>query len=194
MKKLTALQIEELAKEFGIKVPALKAVMEVECKGSGFNTDGTPVILYERHKFYDGLRKINWITKSREWSKEFPDLCNPLSGGYGKYSEQHPKLARAAKLNREVALESCSWGLGQVMGYHWALLGYESIQDFVNSMYASEAKQLEAMCRYIKVNKLIRYINDKNWAAFAKAYNGVAYKKNNYDVKLRDAYKKFGGA
>ena len=194
MKKLTLIEIEERARHYGIKVAALRAVIEVECKASGFNDDGTPVILYERHKFYEGLRAIGWITKSSEWYAAYPDLCNPNSGGYGKYSEQHLKLARASKLNREVALESCSWGVGQVMGYHWKALGYTTLQQFINCMYKSEYEQLDAMCRYIKHNGLIKYINANDWVGFALRYNGKAYKKNNYDVKLRDAYKKFGGA
>lgn len=192
-KKITEIDIKELGYKYHIPYAVLKAVIEVECKGSGFNSDGTPVILYERHKFYEGLRAINWITKSKEWYQKYPDLCNPKSGGYGKYSEQHGKLTRAATLNREVALESCSWGMGQVMGYHWRKLGYESLQTFINAMYKSEYEQVNALCLYIVKFGLIKYIDDLNWAGFAKAYNGVAYKKNNYDVKLRDAYKKFGG-
>lgn len=192
-KTITDEQLVIIAMDFGIKLPALKAIIEVECKGSGFNADGTPVILYERHKFYEGLRAINWITKSKEWYAKYPDLCNPKAGGYGKYSEQHSKLTRAATLNRDVALESCSWGMGQVMGYHWKSLGYESLQAFVNSMYLSEYDQVEAMCRFLKVNGIIKYINANDWAGVALRYNGKAYKKNNYDVKLRDAYKKFGG-
>ena len=50
-KILTNEQIVAQAKALGVEVAALKAVIEVECKGSGFNTDGSPVILYERHKF-----------------------------------------------------------------------------------------------------------------------------------------------
>lgn len=190
-KKLTDAQIQAQAKALGIEVACLRAVIEVECKGSGFNDDGTPVILYERHKFYSGLRAINWLTKSNEWYKLYPDLCNPVAGGYGKFSEQHGKLERASKLNRDVALESCSWGLGQVMGYHWSYLGYTSLQAFINAMYKDEASQLDAMCRYIKVNGLVGALQRKNWAAFAKGYNGVAYAKNQYDVKLAQAYKRF---
>lgn len=192
-KKLTAQQIEQQAQKLGIQVAALRAVIEVECKGSGFNADGTPVILYERHIFHRRLQAINWITKSKEWTKLHPDLCNPLSGNYGKYSEQHAKLNRAAKLNRDVALESCSWGIGQVMGFHWQLLEYDSIQAFVNAMYESEAKQLDAMCRYIEKNNLIQHLKNKDWAKFARGYNGVAYAKNQYDKKLAAAYKKWGG-
>lgn len=49
MKKLTEQQIQLQAQALGIDAAALKAVIEVECRGSGFNADGTPVILYERH-------------------------------------------------------------------------------------------------------------------------------------------------
>lgn len=189
-KKITLNQLTDLSHKYGIYTNNLRAVIAVECKGVGFNSDGTPVILYERHKFYEGLRAINWITKSREWFKTYPDLCNPVSGGYGKYSEQHPKLTRATKLNREVALCSCSWGMGQVMGYHWKDLGYSSIQEFVNCMYRSEYDQIEAMCKFITHNKLVSFINKQDWAAFALRYNGKAYKKNNYDVKLKEAFAK----
>jgi hypothetical protein len=34
-------------------------------------------------------------------------------------------------------------------------------------------------------------LQDRDWAAFAKAYNGKGYAKNKYDEKLAAAYKKF---
>lgn len=190
-KKITTQQIHDQAKALGVDYAALRAVIEVECKSSGFNIDGTPVILYERHVFYRRLRAINWITKSNEWTKTYPDLCNPIAGGYGKFSEQHGKLERASKLNRDVALESCSWGLGQVMGYHWKSLGYPSLQNFINAMYKDEANQLDAMCRFIKVNGLVDELKRKDWKGFARGYNGPAYAKNSYDTKLAEAYKKW---
>lgn len=190
-KTLTMNQIQDQAKKLGVETACLQAVIEVECKGSGFNVDNTPVILFERHVFYQRLRAINWITKSNEWSKQYPDLCNPSAGGYGKYSEQQGKLERAAKLNRDVALESCSWGIGQVMGYHWKSLGYVSLQNFINAMYRDEASQLDAMCRYIQTNNLINALKNKDWKAFSRGYNGQSYAKNQYDVKLENAYKKW---
>lgn len=193
-KKLTDAQIRQEAKGLNVEFACLKAVIQVECRGNGFNDDSTPVILFERHKFYEGLIKIKWITKAKQWSKEYPNICNPVSGGYGKEREQHNRLAQAAALNRDVALESCSWGIGQVMGYHWQSLGYKSLQSFINAMYKDEQSQLEAMCRYIKKNNLIDELQRKDWEAFARGYNGSAYKKNNYHTKLRDAYKQFANA
>ena len=54
-KKLTTEQIQSIAKENNIPYAALRAVIEVECKGSGFNSDNTPVILFERHIFRQQL-------------------------------------------------------------------------------------------------------------------------------------------
>ena len=192
-KKLTEAQIQAQASKLSIEVAALKAVIEVECKGSGFNADGTPVILFERHVFRQRL-----IANKRDLDlalamRKRPDLCNKSAGGYGLYSAQHGRLNAAAQYHRDSALESASWGIGQVMGYHWKALGYSTLQNFINAMYRDEASQLDAMCRYIVTNKLINALKNKDWRAFARGYNGPAYAKNSYDVKLGNAYKKWGG-
>ena len=44
-KLISDAEIAAKAAEYGIEEAALRAVMEVECKGRGFNADGTPVIL-----------------------------------------------------------------------------------------------------------------------------------------------------
>ena len=189
-KKLTEAQIQAQALGLGIEVAALKAVIEVECKGSGFNADGTPVILFERHVFRQRLIANGKAATADKAMRERPDLCNKTMGNYGLYSAQHGRLSAAAQYHRESALESASWGIGQVMGYHWKALGYPTLQNFINAMYRDEASQLDAMCRYIVTNKLINALKNKDWRAFARGYNGPAYAKNSYDVKLGNAYKK----
>jgi len=54
-KKITLQQIAEAAKAINVPTAALQAVMKVEAKNSGFNSDGTPVILFERHIFRQRL-------------------------------------------------------------------------------------------------------------------------------------------
>jgi len=190
-KKLTIEQIQQQAEKLGIETAALQAIHEVECRGSGFNPDNTPVILFERHVMRQRLIANKRDFDLRIMLIERPDLCNKSSGAYGLYSAQHGRLAAAAEYHRESALESCSWGIGQVMGYHWQSLGYTSLQAFINAMYKDEASQLDAMCRYINVNNLVNALKSKDWKAFALGYNGKAYAKNNYDIKLANAYKKF---
>lgn len=190
-KKLTIEQIQQQAEKLGIETAALQAIHEVECRGSGFNPDNTPVILFERHVMRQRLIANKRDFDLRIMLIERPDLCNKSSGAYGLYSAQHGRLAAAAEYHRESALESCSWGIGQVMGYHWQSLGYTSLQAFINAMYKDEASQLDVMCRYINVNNLVNTLKSKDWKAFALGYNGKAYAKNNYDIKLANAYKKF---
>lgn len=211
-KQLTKVQIIEQAKSLGVEPACLQAVHEVEAKGDGFLPNGEPVILFERHIFYRKLREMNYASLAKKLSAMCPELCQANSGGYGKTSQQHNRLQQAQELLlkalpsldpakpsdktiiddvRDCALMACSWGIGQVMGMHWHELGYPTLQDFINDMYESEAKQLEAMCRFIKVNGLVDEMQRHDWATFARLYNGVAYRKNQYDTKLAAAYNKF---
>ena len=189
-KFLTKLQVVAAANELDVEYAALKSVLEVECRSSGFFSTGEPAILFERHVFWRRLGNIRWFTKRLQIMAKHPRVCNKFSGGYGRFSGQHKKLAVAVRYNRDVALESASWGIGQVMGYHWEKLGYPSLQAFINDMYESEAKQLEAVVRYIKHFNLDGALRRRDWSAFAYGYNGKAYTKNNYDEKLKQAYRK----
>ncbi|WP_119690558.1 N-acetylmuramidase family protein [Acinetobacter soli] len=190
-KKITLQQIAEAAKSINVPTAALQAVMKVEAKGSGFNHDGTPVILFERHVFRQRLIENGKSSITDKAMRQRPDLCAKTMGGYGLYSEQHGRLNAASQYDRTSALESASWGLGQIMGYHWNALGYPSLQAFINAMYKDEASQLDAMCRFIKLNGLDKFMRNQDWENFALRYNGKAYKNNNYDVKLANAYKEF---
>ena len=109
-KKLILEQIVQAAKSINVPVAALHAVMDVECKGSGFNTDGTPVILFERHVFRQRLIANNKSNIAYQAMKERPDICNSASGEYGLYSAQHQRLTVASQYDRTSALESASWG------------------------------------------------------------------------------------
>lgn len=191
MKTLTNEQIKDLANKHGIEYACLKAVVEVEASGKGFIGD-VPKILYEPHIMHRLLTKKNYITIRNNLMKAHPNLCYPRWGTYkyGAESIQHKRLEIASQFNRDTALESCSWGLGQVMGFHWKSLGYESLQAFINDMYESEAKQLEAMIRFIKVNGLLLALKNKDWVKFARGYNGSGYAKNKYHIKLANAYDK----
>lgn len=211
-KKITLSQITEQAKKLGVETATLRTVHQVEAKGNGFLATGEPVILFERHIFNRELRKMNYPVLASKFTRLRPDLCQPDSGGYGKTSEQHGRLQDAINLVdkvlpnpnpenpsdkviiddvRDCALMACSWGIGQVMGSNWHDLGYESLQAFINDMYESEAKQLEAMCRFIKVNGLVDELQRHDWKTFARVYNGPAYAKNAYDSKLASAYRQF---
>lgn len=172
---------------------AIRAVAAVEAGPEGaFLDTGEPVILFERHIFhrltggkYDGATAPNVPGAAAVISKRRP-------GGYGRYSDQHPRLQGAAALDREAALKSASWGLFQILGVNHAQAGHGTIQSFVNAMYRSVDDHLSAFVSFIlKDERLVMALRTKKWADFARIYNGPNYAKNRYDVKMREAFSEF---
>lgn len=184
---------QRAANTLGVTVPHIKAFAEVESNGDGFLPTGEVKILFERHVFYRQLVTNKGKSFADTVAKTDPDICNKTPGGYGKLSQQHPKLQRAVAIDRKSALESCSWGAFQVMGFHWKLLGYDSVQDFVNSAYSDQG-QLELVIRFLKVNpNIVAALKRNDWETVARLYNGAGFAANSYHTKMRDAFVKFGG-
>lgn len=192
-KKLTEVQIKMAALSSGIPYAALRAVIDVEVGNrSGFNADGTPTILFEPHVLWRELGNVSYITKRKQLADLFPDICSEKwDKSLYNVRPQHQKLYVASVLHWEAAHKSASFGIGQVMGFNAASLGYASLKEFVDDMHESEAKQLDAMIRFITVNNLKGVLLRKDWAAFAKGYNGSGYRANKYDDKLAAAYLKY---
>jgi hypothetical protein len=68
------------------------------------------------------------------------------------------------------------------------------VDDFVAAMKASEGEQLKAFANFVVHEKLDGFLRKLQWADFAARYNGPSYKKNRYDQKLADSYKRFAAA
>jgi hypothetical protein len=180
---LTDIDYNIAAKALGVEVACIKAVTKVESRGSGFLPSGEPVILFERHWMYKLLK----AKTGKE--PELNEVCNPKAGGYQGGASEHIRLNTAVMIDRECALQSASWGLFQIMGFHWKSLGYASLQAFVNDQYASEGKQLSTFVKFIQINpSMHNALKAKDWAKFAKLYNGPNYAINKYDIKLEAAY------
>ncbi len=83
------------------------------------------------------------------------------------------------------------------MGFHWQMLNYASVDEFTSLMNRHERDQLDAFCRFVNVTKngkgqsLVDLLVAKDWAGFAYSYNGSEYRKNAYDDKLRDHYRRY---
>lgn len=189
-KKLSKADIVAVANDLNIEPAALKAVIDVEAAGNGFDKQGRPTILFEPHVFWDQLGKIHYYTKRAEYQKSHAGLLSPKwdKSLYRIGGSSHDKLKIAAELNWEAAHKSASWGLGQILGRNAVSIGYPSVKAFIDDMYESEAKQLKAMGMFLKANGLISKLQRRDWAGFARGYNGSAYAKNQYDTKLAAAY------
>ena len=167
-------------------------VIEVETagvtQGFGFRLDKKPQILFERHIFRQ-------FTDGR-FDNEAPEISGP-AGNYGMLAQQYDKLEKAlalckkAKLGDEPALKSVSWGMGQVMGFNHEVAGFKKASLMVKAMVRSEDAQLAAMAGFLRGNNLAGYLLKKDWASFARGYNGPNYWQNRYDVKLAEQYQRF---
>lgn len=168
----------------------LEAVASVESNGSGFLASGEPKILFEPHVFWRCLTNLGIDPNTHtEGNKDILYKVWKL-GSYGKYSEQHGRLQRAIKINREAALMACSWGAFQVLGTNYKSLGYATIQELVNDAY-TEHGQVRMFVRFLKANHLFDELERQDFKAFALQYNGKSAAKNGYASKMRAAADKF---
>jgi N-acetylmuramidase len=99
-------------------------------------------------------------------------------------------MTEACGLARRAALMSASFGRFQIMGFNHASCGYVEVEEFVAAMN-SEGRQLAAFIEFIKARDLDDELQRRDWAGFARGYNGKAYAVNQYDLKLKRAYEKF---
>ena len=189
--QLTINHMQSGADLLGLPLATMATVAQVESIGEGFTNAMRPVVLFERHVFYKQLTKHLGKAASDQLAASYPNLVNPKRGGYAGGAAEWERLQLAISLHRDAAIESASWGMFQIMGYHWQRLGYASVADFVSRMARDENEQFEAFVRFIEADAALhKALKGKKWAQFAKAYNGPAYARNLYDVKLERAYER----
>ena len=184
-KRIDDIDLPKLGHLLGVGEDEIHAFIEAETRGSGFDPQDRPKILFERHKFY------KYVPREKRDAAVKAGLASPKAGGYGKESVQYEKLMRAIAIDREAALLSCSWGLAQVMGFNHKLAGYDTVEAMVEAFMADEENHLLAAVNFILACKLDDELREHNWAGFAKGYNGPNYRINKYDEKLADAYAKW---
>lgn len=175
--------MDQTCSTLGVTEPEVWAVLTVETHGFGFLQDRCPQILFERHIF-------RRLTKGRHDSGH-ADISNAESGGYVGGPGEYTRLEKAMSLDREAALQSASWGIGQVMGFNYEVAGFATIGDMVAAMVEDENAQLLAMANFIKGNDLAGALQRHNWVSFASRYNGPEFKKNEYDTRLSAAHAKY---
>jgi hypothetical protein len=163
--------------------PEIWAVLTVETRGFGFLSDRRPQILFERHIF---SKQTN-----RQFDSSHPGISNRRPGGYKGGSREYDRLEEAMRLDEEATLKSASWGLAQMMGFNFALAGYDSVRDMINAFVDNEDAHLESMGNFILARSNCRRgIQRQDWATFAACYNGPNFRINDYDNRLAAAHAK----
>ena len=158
------------ANVYKLELAALRAVLAVESRNSGFDSKRRPIILFEPHVFYrqlQGSQREDAVAAGLA----YPNWKGP--GSYPKGSDaQYKRLAAAIRINEEAAYRSVSVGLGQVLGENWRAAGCKSAKQMFREAMDSEANQLRHMLDFIVSNGLRDELQRHDWYGFARGYNG----------------------
>ncbi len=184
---------EEIARELEVEVAAIKAIVEIETGKThkGFHAEGLPVINFDQAMFKRAAARRG-INLSKYKSSE---ALKPLNiAKYGnQQAAQQARLDAAMAIDSIAAIESTFWGMFQIGGFNWKLCGAPSRADFVDMMSQSEYDQLRLFADYMRNTGLLTHLQKKNWAAFARIYNGPSYAARGYHTRMAAAYRKYAG-
>jgi hypothetical protein len=176
--------IKQVAKEFSLDWKALAAFVSVESGGKGFSEDGRLIIQFEPAWF----RKLEPYAPSGKWSLN----------GVERQRQEWEAFNDAWKYSPEVAMQSTSIGLGQIMGFHWKRLGYSSVGAMWDDAKRGIERQLWQLAKFIATDKtLLKYLRDKNWTMVATIFNGSKFReiakkygRTSYDISMKLEYEK----
>lgn len=188
-RRLAPGDVPAAAKALGVPVAALRAVLAVEARGTGFDAAGRPIILYEPHVFH---RQLKANARGKLADATGAGLAYPAWGTkpYPKGQDaQYARLDAASAIDPECAARACSWGMGQILGENYGQAGYKTALDLVAAFQRSEADQVGAMLRLVKAWGLVPALVSLDWARFARRYNGPGQVAK-YSAMLADAYTK----
>ena len=183
--KLTDEDFKEVAEELGVEVASIKAVVLIEAGAAmkGFYAPGVPVINFDRAMFNRFRPKAS--DKSGAKGETVP------SGISGYALQEWTQLINARKINSEAANMGTFWGMFQIGGFNYKSCGCDNVNEMVKLISYSEREQLELFARFIVNSGMLPDLKTKNWAAFARKYNGTSYARRGYHTKMATAYKKF---
>ena len=88
------------------------------------------------------------------------------------------------------AIEGTFWGMFQIGGFNYDRCGTRSHAEFVELMSRSERDQLELFAEFIRRAGLLPALRAKDWATFARGYNGPSYAARGYHTRLASSYAK----
>lgn len=179
---ITAYEVAELAARWQVDAALIWAVRDVEASGSPF-VEGRPTILFEPHRFsratghrFDGSHPH---VSYRTWNpKRYP----------ASQDERYAQLLEAVGLDIDAGFASASYGAFQILGENFHVCGEADSFAFALDEAGGEGCQLEHFGRFVESAGLVDALRRHDFAAFARGYNGTAYRQNHYDARLASAF------
>jgi len=175
------------ADQLGVEIAAVKAVAEVESSGQSMWTLAghlRPPIRLEAH-WFGKLTGYRFNDSHPHISRQ---QWTPSVAAKTKL-EAWEQFNEASSLNEGAAIQATSWGLFQIMGFHYKALGFATPQDMKAAAF-TEPGQLDLFVRFILANRPLQdALQRKDWHAFAAGYNGPGA-VDVYAPKIANAYER----
>lgn len=182
-----------VAEQLGVEPAAIKAVVSIEAGAThrGFYADNKPIINFDLTVFRQMASRRG--VKLGNYEKTHKVVFNrPNIARYGsQQAAQQARLDAAMTIDSVAAIHGTFWGMFQIGGFNWKRCGAESPADFVRRMSLSEQEQLDMFAEFIRNSGLLEALRNKDWARFAKGYNGPGYAARGYHTRMASAYQRF---
>jgi len=193
--------LQIISNELGIDVGAAVAVLCVESGGNGFSPNGKLLIRFENHVFnlFWGKTNSSEFQKSFRFNSEttWKDHQFRIPGDsnwidvHANQENEWKAFEVAYKINRDAAMKSVSLGLPQVMGFNFAMIGYDEIGKMFENFKKDIRYHLFALFDFCKVKtKRIEYLKNLDFTAFANEYNGSKHPQV-YGAKMKEFFDAF---
>lgn len=172
-----------VADELKVEVAAIKTIVEIEAgkQMKGFYAPGVPVVNFDRSMYLRYRSKGGKADKNARIPK----------GLSGYALKEWTQLTNARHVNAKAADLGTFWGMFQIGGFNYSACGCKTIEEFVSRISYSEFEQLELFAKFISSGGMLEDLRKKNWAGFARKYNGAGYAKRGYHTRMASAYEKY---
>ncbi len=180
-KLLTNAQINELAVASGYEYRVLKSIIQVESGQHGFDPVTGKIIIQFEPAWFKRLYK-DWATATKYTTWQSNKVGNQVA--------EWKAFNNAFAVDADAAMQSTSIGMMQLMGFHYAAIGFKAVGELWDFAKGSEYNQVLLAIKWIKtVRPLDLAIKNKDWQQIAYYYNGANYRAFRYDERLFAAYR-----
>jgi hypothetical protein len=205
---------EQWAAANGIDPAMVRAVVAVESGGVAPIGPRGPVIRFEVHKFLPRVRgaarteadlvfrrKPGGLAWEHEWRPTGAGAWMPLHNG--RQDREHDAFDLARRISDhhgypDAAYQSISMGTGQIMGFHFAALGYPSAAAMYQDAHTIAGQHRQHVGFIAADPRLVKALKERDFFTFAAIYNTGSPtpqganldKARAYEAKLRGAYQR----
>jgi len=172
--------LNRAARDLGISVELLQAVIQVEASGRWYASDGSFIRRFEPHHLPKELQRAIGFSGTWRDSLKLATLT------------RRRMFMQAYARDQEAACYASSWGGFQIMGFNAERSGFKSALDMVQRFEENVDHQLKAAVTFIQTIGADGDLRAQDFYQFARKYNGSGQPEV-YARKIRTAYARITG-